>query len=88
MPDTTPRHPTPAQIVHAEKHGHTAPPRLALRPREAAVALGIGERLLWSLTNRGDIPHVKLGRCTVYPVASLEKMLIEQSAGDRRLDSL
>ena len=37
-------------------------PVLALRPKQACQALGIGQRLLWSLTNRGVIPHVKLGK--------------------------
>jgi predicted DNA-binding transcriptional regulator AlpA len=53
-------------------------PRLALRPKEAARALGIGERLLWSLTNQGLIPHLRLGKAVVYPIASLERFLAEQ----------
>ena len=32
-------------------------PRLALRPRDAARALGISERLLWTKTNAHEIPH-------------------------------
>jgi excisionase family DNA binding protein len=60
------------------------PPTLALRPREAARALGIGERKLWELTNRGEIPHAKLGRATVYPIAALERWLAERAEGGRR----
>ncbi|HRR86053.1 MAG TPA: helix-turn-helix domain-containing protein [Phycisphaerae bacterium] len=61
------------------------PPRLALRPREAAKALGIGERLLWSMTNQGLIPHLRLGKAIVYPVAELERWLAERAAkGGRR----
>lgn len=52
---------------------------LALRPREAARVLGISERLLWSLTNRGEIPHLKLGRATLYPVAQLQRWLDDRS---------
>jgi predicted DNA-binding transcriptional regulator AlpA len=52
--------------------------RLALRPKEAAQALGIGVRLLWSLTNQGLIPHARLGRAIVYPVDSLRTYLAEQ----------
>jgi hypothetical protein len=51
------------------------PSPLALRPREAAAALGISERKLWSLTQAGDVPHVKLDRVTLYPVAVLEDWL-------------
>ena len=46
---------------------------LALRPREAAKALGISERMLWSLTApRGTIPAVRIGTCVLYPVAGLQ----------------
>ncbi len=57
----------------------TAPPRLALRPREAAAALGIGQRLLWTLTNTGELPHVRLGRAVVYPVDALRAYLAERA---------
>jgi excisionase family DNA binding protein len=58
---------------------------LALRPREAARALGIGTRLLWQLTNTGEIPHLRLGRAVVYPVDSLRAWLAEQAEkGGRR----
>ena len=56
-----------------------AAPRLALRPKEAARALGISARLLWSMTNRGEIPCVRIGRCVTYPVAMLKNWLNEQA---------
>lgn len=57
---------------------------LGLRPKEAARALGIGERLLWTLTNQGLIPHVRLGRAIVYPVSALEEFLRKEAG--RRVD--
>src|SRR5581483_5099992 len=39
---------------------HLSPP-LALRPREAAKALGISARHLWQLTKDGHIPCVRVG---------------------------
>ncbi len=54
-------------------------PRLALRPREAALAFGIGERLLWSKTNAGEIPHLRIGKAIVYPVDLLRNWLAEQA---------
>jgi len=60
-------------------------PRLALRPRDAAQALGIGTRLLWTLTNRGEIPHVRLGAAVLYPVEALRRFLAE-AADQRRRD--
>lgn len=63
--------------MKSETPTHVSP--LALRPKEAAKALGIGARLLWQLTNSGQIPHTKLGRCVVYPVAALTDWLKEQA---------
>ena len=60
-------------------------PRLSLRAPQAAKALGIGERLLWTLTNQGAIPFVRLGPKTiVYPVKALTQWLAEQAKGDER----
>ena len=58
--------------------------RLALRPKDAAVALGIGERLLWERTNCGEIPHVRIGKAILYPVAVLEEWLAEKAKGVQR----
>lgn len=55
---------------------------LALRPKEAAAALGIGAQLLWSMTNRGEIPHTRIGRCVVYPVSELRRWLADRAAAE------
>jgi len=56
---------------------------LALRPREAATALGISPRLLWQLTKDGHVPCLRLGsgkRKTVrYPLADLQAWLSEKA---------
>ena len=62
----------------------TTPPRLALRPPEAAKALGISDRFLWEKTNCGEIPHVRLGKAIRYPVGVLEKWLADQAKGGKR----
>ena len=56
-------------------------PVLALRPREAAKAIGIGERKLWEITadRTSGIPFARFGKCIVYPVRELENWLIEQA---------
>ncbi|QDV91815.1 Helix-turn-helix domain protein [Phycisphaerae bacterium RAS2] len=59
-------------------------PVLALRPREAAKALGLGERKLWELTNRGIIPHIKLDKCVLYPVDALRAWLVHHASGGER----
>jgi excisionase family DNA binding protein len=57
---------------------------LALRPREAAKALGISPRLLWQLTKDGHIPCVRVGsgkrRTVLYPLADLQAWLTRQAA--------
>jgi len=58
--------------------------RLALRPKEAARALGIFDRLLWTKTNMGEIPHLRIGKRVVYPVAALERYLAEQTKVTKR----
>jgi predicted DNA-binding transcriptional regulator AlpA len=56
------------------------PTALALRPREAAKALGISERMLWSLTApRGTIQSVRVGSCVLYPVSGLQAWLDRQA---------
>lgn len=53
-------------------------PCLALRPREAAKALGVSERTLWTWTRKGTIPHVRRGKTILYPTDSLRRWLDEQ----------
>ena len=54
-------------------------PCLAMRPREAAKALGISDRLLWKWTDRGLVPHIRLGKAILYPVDSLRDWLQKQA---------
>ncbi len=57
------------------------PPPLALRPKDAAKALGIGQRKLWELSQpRGPIPCVRVGVCVLYPYHMLQTWLAEQAA--------
>jgi len=50
-------------------------PCLALRPREAARALGVSERTLWTWTSEGTVPHVRHGKIILYPVDALRHWL-------------
>ncbi len=42
-----------------------------LTARQAAAALAISKRKLWSLTNIGDVPSVKIDRAVRYDPADL-----------------
>jgi excisionase family DNA binding protein len=56
---------------------------LALRPRDAARALGISERTLWTLTKQGRVPHLRFGKAVRYPVHLLRTWM-EQQVGEVR----
>ena len=52
---------------------------LAMRPREAAKALGIGARKLWEITadRTSGIPHFRCGRSVLYPTRELQDWLAD-----------
>jgi excisionase family DNA binding protein len=54
----------------------------ALRPKDAARFLSISERHLWALTKRGEVPHLKLGRVTLYSRETLVELIRKLSAGE------
>ncbi len=55
--------------------------RLALRPKEAAEALGISERTLRQLLP--ELPTVRRGNVVLVPVAGLREWLREESEAER-----
>lgn len=68
-----------SKATQSKLTGGIVTPTLALRPKEAAKALGIGERKLWALTNSGELPHARIGRAVVYPVRELQEWLSDQT---------
>jgi excisionase family DNA binding protein len=60
---------------------------LLLRPREAAKALSISERTLWSLAQRGELRAVRIGRAVAYSVDELRDFIRrrqQQGGGDEQ----
>lgn len=59
----------------------TTPPStvLAVNRRTAAAMLGISERLLWTWTNSGRVPHARIGARVLYPVELLRAWLRKQT---------
>ena len=55
----------------------TTPPiaPLALRPRDAAVALGVSERLLLEWRKNHGLPYVRLGETVLHPVDEVRAWL-------------
>jgi len=60
---------------------------LALRPREAARALGISGRTLWAWTKAGTIPCVRVGHVVMYPTDALKTWLAQQATPGMRGES-
>ena len=51
---------------------------LLVTPKQAATALAISPRKLWSMTASGEIPHIRLGRSLRYPTADLRRWIDQQ----------
>ncbi len=63
---------------------HAPPPTLLLRSCDAARALAISERSLWSLTAPcGPIPCVRLGRSVRYAPEDLAEFIASRKTGER-----
>ncbi|MCC6127396.1 MAG: helix-turn-helix domain-containing protein [Pirellulales bacterium] len=59
---------------------NSLPDALALRPREAAKALGVSEKTLWTWTHDNAIPHIRMGRAILYPVDALRRWMDSKTA--------
>ncbi|HTF32149.1 MAG TPA: helix-turn-helix domain-containing protein [Myxococcota bacterium] len=59
--------------------------RLALRPKEAATALGLSERAFRALLP--ELPHVRVGGAVLVPIDSLREWLRDRAeAATNRVD--
>ena len=67
------------QVVVQDVRIVDAPP-LALDTTQAARAISVSPRTLWSLTSpRGPIKAKKVGRLNLYPISELQRFLNEPS---------
>jgi excisionase family DNA binding protein len=62
----------------------TATTDCLLRPREAAEWLKISARSLWTLTQRGDLPAVRIGRSVRYHLSDLVRFIETRKCGVRQ----
>jgi len=56
--------------------------RLALRPKEAAEALGISERTFRSLLP--ELPHIRRGGVVLVPIRAVEQWLSDEAVKEMR----
>ena len=61
--------------------GTNGSPDRLMRTAEAAELLSISERKLWELTNRKDIPHLRIGRAVRYRWLDLLQWIEKQIEG-------
>ena len=62
--------------------------RLALRPKEAAEALGVSERTMRKWMRDAGLPHLQLDAVVCIPVAELREWMVERMASSRRTDEI
>ncbi len=58
--------------------------RLALKPKEAAQLIGVGNNTIYQLCHREDFPAIKVGAGIIIPVDGLLRWL-DQQAGREML---
>ena len=58
--------------------GVEKPRRLLVGVEDAATILGIGQRTVWKLAKEGELPTVRIGNRTLWPVRELEKWVEDQ----------
>jgi excisionase family DNA binding protein len=63
------------------------PLRLLLRPKEAAAALAVCEKTLWTLTKTGRLPCVRAGRAVRYGVDDLRAWIDSNKSTAADIDS-
>lgn len=92
----SPRRPLPADLSGREAQaddaggpkppGATVPSPLAplLTSREAAAILSVSARTLWTLTNEGDRPSVRVGHSVRYDPADLRAWIERQKTGNQQ----
>lgn len=56
-------------------------PQRNLTAPEAAAYLRISRRTLWSMTNAGEVPHLRLGRRVLYPESELQAWIASRVQG-------
>lgn len=54
------------------------PPKLLVSTREAAAMLGISPRSLWTITQAGDIPSIRIGRSVRYSLDDIKAFIDSQ----------
>lgn len=60
------------------EEGSGAIQKILLKPKDAALALSMSERKLWSLTNDGTVESIKIGRSVFYCPTKLRAWVADE----------
>lgn len=63
------------------KECNQSPEPILFTASEAAKALAISQRTLWSRTQAGDIPHLRIGRSVRYPKTQILNWITQHVKG-------
>lgn len=74
-----------APASETEQPPAIAPPddRILVSAKDAARILGVGPTKIWTMTNRMELPHVRLGKRVLYPRDELKQWVAERIQGGR-----
>ena len=72
----------------SEKAAPRSPERLALRPKEAAEALGISDRTLRTWMRDEELPFLRVAGLVLIPREELERWLGERVEREKRAEAL
>ncbi|HMO16252.1 MAG TPA: helix-turn-helix domain-containing protein [Pirellulaceae bacterium] len=67
------------QLHNSSNNGNAETNRLLLTEAQAATALGVSRRTLFSLRREGKIPFVRIGKCIRYSVEALRDWITSQN---------
>lgn len=67
------------QLDNSSDNGNVETNRLLLTEAQAATALGVSRRTLFSLRSDGKIPFVRIGKCIRYSVEALKEWIANQN---------
>jgi excisionase family DNA binding protein len=67
-------------MYNLERDGETQTP-LLLSLKQAAQALSLSERTVWTMVQTGDLPHLRVGRRLLFSRAALEAWIEKQQSG-------
>lgn len=60
--------------------------RQALTYRETGNVIGLSERTVWGLVDRGELRAVRIGRAVRIPVAEIERYLADRLRNQNTID--